>query len=139
MRIIGGPHRQMKALWTTSDTRPQRVKRACKLYYSDKRCQRRIETGRNLRKTITFCSNCPDQPQFYTECFYNLNNFFLINHFCIFFYNNSIILLLKYLVKYLWRSFVSSRIANTIYSRNIISLPEIYFWLSRHKIINVVK
>ena len=43
------------------------IRRVCKLCYANKR--RRTKTRENLKKTTTYCPNCPHQPQLCIECF----------------------------------------------------------------------
>ena len=43
------------------------IRRTCKLCYANKR--RRTKTRENLKKTTTYCPNCPHQPQLCIECF----------------------------------------------------------------------
>ena len=46
------------------------IRRACKLYYANKRHRTdRTKAQNNLKKTTTSCPNCPDQPQLCIECF----------------------------------------------------------------------
>ncbi|XP_050476748.1 uncharacterized protein LOC126866831 [Bombus huntii] len=46
------------------------IRRACKLCYANKRRRMdRTKAQRNLKKTTTYCPNCPDQPQLCIECF----------------------------------------------------------------------
>ena len=46
------------------------IKRACKLCYANKRRgMERTKVQKNLKKTTTYCPNCPDQPQLCIECF----------------------------------------------------------------------
>ena len=46
------------------------IRRACKLCYANKRRRMgRTKAQKNLKKTTTYCPNCPDQPQLCIECF----------------------------------------------------------------------
>ena len=46
------------------------IRRACKPCYANKRRRvDRAKTQKNLKKTTTYCPNCPDQPQLCIECF----------------------------------------------------------------------
>ena len=46
------------------------IRRACKLCYANKRHRMdRTKAQKNLKKTTTYCPNCPDQPQLCIECF----------------------------------------------------------------------
>ena len=46
------------------------IRRACKLCYANKRRRMdRTKAQKNLKKTATYCPNCPDQPQLCVECF----------------------------------------------------------------------
>ena len=56
------------AVWKNDSGRS--IRRACKLCNANKRRRMdRTKTQKNLKKTITYCPNCPDQPQLCIECF----------------------------------------------------------------------
>ena len=51
------------------------IRRACKLCYTNKRRRMdRTKTQKNLKKTTTYCPNCPDQPQLCMKYFKGLHS-----------------------------------------------------------------
>ena len=48
----------------------QSIRRACKLCYANKRSHtHRSKAQKNVKKTTTFCPDCPDKPQLCIEYF----------------------------------------------------------------------